>query len=165
MGRYWDHEGPHQEDYDRLQRELVQAFGETDTLEGECLRAAGKLEYEFYNNGGGNNVSGALLFLQKHFPDFRSEWWDVLAPYVTGEGGEAPEEVYECCEMIVDAVVVHVAAKNGRYSPNPEDMYDLTVKETGMEPEQNDEDGWEDDWREEDDWQEEEDLDSSAISR
>lgn len=134
MGRYWDHEGPNQADYDRLTEELVPMQGKTGTLEGEFLRAAGKLGYEFYNNGGGNNVSGALRLLRDLYPAFDYQWWDTLAPYVTGRGGKPSEEVYAACESIVDSVTVYVAGRQGNYTPSEADMRDFTVLDTGVEP-------------------------------
>ena len=125
--------------------ELVPVSGPCATLEGEFLRAAGKLGYEAYNNGCSNNVSSGLIFLKKHFPGFRDEWWTKLGPYVTGQGGQLPQAVYECCEEIVDAVVMHADSRAGVYLENPEDMLDLQVRETGLESE-----AWEDDENDED---------------
>lgn len=134
MGRYWDNEGPHQADYDRLNEALVPAQGPAESLEGEMLRAVGKLGYEFYNNGGGNNVSGALLFLKEHYPDFKESWWDDMAPHVTGNGDGMTEGLLPVCEEMVDSVVQYVAAKNGEYTPSELDMLSFTVLETGREP-------------------------------
>lgn len=137
MGRYWDGEGPQQEAANRLHTKLVPASGPADTLEGECLRAAGKVHYEFFNNGGGNNVSGPLLFLRQHLPDFDWKWWDTLAPYVTGEGalaeGDDKEAVLATCEALVDATITYVASAGGRYVPSPGDMWSFEVKATGHE--------------------------------
>jgi len=133
MGRYWDHEGPQQAEYVKLHEELVPPSGPAETLEGECLRAAGKLHHEFFNNGGGNNVSGALVFLQQNFPEFRPEWWESLAPYVTGTAVDVGEDVYDTCEQIADDVITFVRARNGNYSPSPCDMWSLQVEETGRE--------------------------------
>lgn len=135
MGRYWDHKGPQQAAYDRLVGELVPGSGPAGTLQGELLRAAGNLGYEFYNNGGGNNVSGALVFLKEHHPGFEASWWDTLAPYVTGSAGRAGHDVLEACDQIVDATVTAVLAADGRYAESPCDMLSLRVKETGLEPE------------------------------
>jgi len=140
MGRYWDNEGPHQETYDRLSGKLVPLCGNSGTLEGEFLRAAGKLCHEFYNNGGGNNVSGALRFLRDRYPNFDFAWWDTLAPYVTGRGGRAPQSVYDACEAIVDDVTVYAASRKGKYTSSEEDILNYTVEETGYEPEEPEED-------------------------
>lgn len=133
MGRYWDKEGPHQGDYDRLHEALVPMQGPADNLEGEFLRAAGNLAYEFYNNGGGNNVSGALCFLKQHYPDFKDSWWDALAPHVTGNGDGMTDGLLPVCEEIVDSVVRYVVGKNGEYTPSELDMLSFTVLETGRE--------------------------------
>lgn len=157
MGRYWDSEGPNQETHDRLVGKLVPLCGNAGTLEGEFLRAADKLTYEFYNNGGGNNVSGALRFLRDRYPDFDFAWWDALAPYVTGRGGVAPQKVYDACEAMLDSVVLHVAAKKGRYVPSEEDMHGYTVEETGYEPEERDED-------DDDDFYVDDDVDEEPVT-
>jgi len=133
MGRYWDGQGLHQADYDRLTEELIPMSGSTGSIEAESLRAASKLGYEFYNNGGGNNVSGALLFLKQHFPGFKNEWWDALAPYVTGQFPSSQEAIQATCEDIVDTVTVYVKSKNGVYTPTELDMLDFGVQETGLE--------------------------------
>ena len=149
MGKYWSHEGPQQAAYDRLHGELVPRSGPCETLEGELLRAAGKIGYEFYNNAEINNISGCLYFLREYLPGFKEAWWDTLAPHITGRGYAPRENGYQCCEEIVDATVSHVLSRNGHYQPNPEDMHDLRVEATGLEPE----------WEEAEEEEEEEKMD------
>jgi hypothetical protein len=132
-GRYWDNNGPRQADYDRLVKELVPASGKADTREGELLRASGQLGYDFYNNGGGNNVSGGLRFLKEHYPGFKESWWTALAPNVTGRVKDDLEDILPVCEDIVDKVTAYVVKRNGKYRDNEFDMLDFTVKETGLE--------------------------------
>ena len=43
---------------------LVPSSGPAETLAGEIVRACSKLRYDFYNNGMGNNTSGAINFLR-----------------------------------------------------------------------------------------------------
>ena len=62
---YWNGKGKYQEAYDSL-AENMPAMGKCDTLAGELVRAASRLGYDFYNNGMGNNTSGALNFLDHH---------------------------------------------------------------------------------------------------
>lgn len=59
---YWNNKGRYQADYDRLV-DLMPAMGECDTVAGELIRAASRLGHDFYNNGMGNNTSGAVNFL------------------------------------------------------------------------------------------------------
>lgn len=62
---YWSNKGKFQADYDRLV-ELMPPSGKSDTVAGELIRATSRIGYQFYNNGMGNNVSGALNFLRNH---------------------------------------------------------------------------------------------------
>jgi hypothetical protein len=53
---YWNSNGAYQEEYDRLWNELVPASGPCPTINGELVRAAGRLFYEFCNNGNCNAI-------------------------------------------------------------------------------------------------------------
>ena len=48
---YWNRNGKHQDEYDKLYDELVPDSGNADTLEGELLRASSKLYYRYFNDG------------------------------------------------------------------------------------------------------------------
>lgn len=54
---YWNGEGKHQEEYDRLYAELVGSSGSSETLNGELIRAASRLYHENFNNGNFNAKS------------------------------------------------------------------------------------------------------------
>jgi hypothetical protein len=60
---YWHQAGKHQADYVRLCDELIPSMGAADTVAGEMLRSATRLAYDLYNNGMGNNTSGAVNYL------------------------------------------------------------------------------------------------------
>lgn len=62
MNSYWSEQGKYQAEYTRLWN-LVPASGKCDVVAGELLRAANRLTYDFYNNGMGNNTSGAVNYL------------------------------------------------------------------------------------------------------
>lgn len=53
---YWNSNGAYQEEYDKLWKELVPGSGSCNTLHGELIRAAGRLFYEFCNNGNCNAI-------------------------------------------------------------------------------------------------------------
>lgn len=53
-GGYWGNNGAYQEEYDRLYEELVPAQGAATTTNGELIRAASRLAYDYYNNGNCN---------------------------------------------------------------------------------------------------------------
>ena len=61
---YWNNQGKHQSTYDRL-LEQMPAQGASSTVAGEMIRAVSRLGYDFYNNGMGNNTSGAVNYLDK----------------------------------------------------------------------------------------------------
>lgn len=52
--------------YEQLWKDLVPKSGESTVLAGELIRAVGRLNYDFHNNGMGNNTSGAINFLNHH---------------------------------------------------------------------------------------------------
>ena len=60
---YWNHQGKFQAAYDELVN-LMPASGKSDTVAGELVRSSSRIGYQFYNNGMGNNVSGAVNFLR-----------------------------------------------------------------------------------------------------
>jgi hypothetical protein len=47
----WDGNHPRQAEWDALWDKHVPASGEADTPYGEAIRALGRLQYEYYNNG------------------------------------------------------------------------------------------------------------------
>lgn len=54
--------------HQKLWSELVPRSGKCDTVNGELLRAANKICYDYYNNGWNcNNWSGAVIYLRNHF--------------------------------------------------------------------------------------------------
>ena len=48
---YWNRTGKHQEEYDKLYDAIVPNSGNSDTVEGEMLRAASRLYYRYFNDG------------------------------------------------------------------------------------------------------------------
>jgi hypothetical protein len=103
---FWNGGNPRQALYNKLKAELIPGNGHSKTLEGECLRAFAKIEHDAYNNGGGNNHSGALRFLKENLPGFKQQWWDTLHEYVVF-GGVNPSIKVTISE-IGEAVVSHV---------------------------------------------------------
>ena len=60
---YYNNQGKFQAEYDRMSQALISASGSCDTTAGEMLRSVTRLAYDLYNNGMGNNTSGACNFL------------------------------------------------------------------------------------------------------
>ena len=70
-------------DIETLFDQLVPFEGKCESLAGEMVRAAARLRYDFYNNGMGNNTSGALNFL-RHHSVIDKQLADYVRPYTTG---------------------------------------------------------------------------------
>ncbi|NTF18044.1 hypothetical protein G6L37_06475 [Agrobacterium rubi] len=134
MSTYWEGSGPHQEEYMRLREALVADEGMSATIEGELLCAAERLTYDQYNNGGGNNLSGAFYYLRQNLPFFKQEWTDALIPFVSGSGGlYCSNEQLRAVEEILDTTVQYVMSREGRYQENYNTWRQMNVKETGYE--------------------------------
>lgn len=54
LASYWNEKGEYQKEYDELWPQLVPASGEAETANGEAIRCASRLYYEYYNNGNFN---------------------------------------------------------------------------------------------------------------
>ena len=53
---YWNKNGAYQTEYNELYSKLVPDSGEADTIQGELIRSASRLTYDYYNNGNCNVV-------------------------------------------------------------------------------------------------------------
>lgn len=63
---YWNQTSPNFPEYQSYWNELVPDEGEANTLQGELLRMASRIMYDYYNNGFGNDKSEEAMFLNKH---------------------------------------------------------------------------------------------------
>lgn len=136
---YWNHNGRHQKAYNSLNSALVPSSGACETVEGELLRAVSKIYYDAYNNGGGNNVSGPLCFLKEKLPGFKSEWFSAIEEPAHGNGGYSKAD-YGILEEMTDTTIRYVKSKNGKYTPNEDDMWNFSGR--SREPEMDLEDSW-----------------------
>jgi len=103
---YWNHKGQYQAQYDRLVK-LMPASGRCDTLAGELIRSVSRLGYDFYNNGMGNNTSGAANFLRDRGA-ISPEVYDTIYPYTRGRlyrGHYQGDELQLALERAVDQTV------------------------------------------------------------
>ena len=145
VGKYWSGDNTHYQD---VWDQLVPANGPASTLEGELLRAASRLYYDWYNNGFGNNTSGAANFLAQNckggLPLLTA--LRTINPYIRGNNQFADDDsknIERSLEIIVDTVMAQITRAGGRYQPNTVgDLFDL------QDPD--------DPWADEDDWEEEE---------
>lgn len=67
MSSYWDNTSKYAIVANELFERLVPPYGNASTAFGEALRAAHQLVYEDNNNGWGNNVTGAVKYLEMYF--------------------------------------------------------------------------------------------------
>lgn len=113
--------------FERIWEELVPREGNAATVAGEMVRAAGRLRYDFYNNGMGNNTSGALKFLREKGAIDR-ELFDYVLPYTTGRLYQGKYE-NDLFHIAIDRIV-EMTTKMVTYNPvlmtmeNTEDMFD-----------------------------------------
>lgn len=115
--------------FERIWEELVPREGNADTVAGEMIRAAGRLRYDFYNNGMGNNTSGALKFLREKSA-IDQELFEYVLPYTTGRlyKGNYENDLFH---IAIDRIV-EMTTKMVAYNPvlmtmeNTEDMLDYS---------------------------------------
>ena len=113
--------------FERIWEELVPRKGNAATVAGEMVRAAGRLRYDFYNNGMGNNTSGALKFLREKGA-IDKELFEYVLPYTTGRtySGNYENDLFH---IAIDRIV-EMTTKMVTYNPqlmtmeNTEDMFD-----------------------------------------
>jgi hypothetical protein len=110
------------------------------------MRASSRLYYDYYNNGMGNNTSGAENFL-RNFGDKSMRMrkaLDAVHPFTRGimpERSEEPE-VKAALEVIVELTMRQILAANGNYHPNPGDMFDYSERDDPYPEEEEDEYEW-----------------------
>ena len=130
---YWNNAGKYQADYDRLLL-LMPSMGQCDTVAGELIRSASRLGYDFYNNGMGNNTSGAANFLLRHRA-IDTETHQIIYEYTRGliyRGGYAGDSLQRAIESMVDQTIEFILARPELLTaPNTVDMFDYS------EPDQN----------------------------
>jgi len=131
---YWNGNGKYQKEYDQMVNDLVPASGKCDTLAGEMIRAVSRLGYDFYNNGMGNNTSGALNFLESQGVT-DSDTFATIYEYTRGRiyhGHYNNDRLQESIEHLVDQTVGMILRNPQLMTiENQEDMFDYE------EPEQN----------------------------
>jgi hypothetical protein len=124
---YWNHQGKYQAQYDELVN-LMPAMGKSDTVAGELIRAVSKLGYDFYNNGMGNNTSGALNFIGQ-YPILDQKDFDTIYEYTRGRiynGNYDGDSLQVALEGMVDKTVEFITRNLQLVTmANSVDMLDL----------------------------------------
>lgn len=138
---FWGNDHPLSAKNDELFEALVPPLGNCPSVQGEMLRAASKIGYDWFNNGWGcNNWSGAVLFIQKNYhlfpnkPDqcFVDELMKAL-DWVHGYShGETCRLKYDgkACKTVtkIQEIIVNTILANPEPIANVTDMYDLTER-------------------------------------
>ena len=124
---YWHNAGKYQADYARLCDELIPGMGAADTVAGEMLRSATRLAHDLYNNGMGNNTSGAVNFL-KAKGAIDSKTHATIYDYTRGQlydGRYKGDSLQVAVEHAIDSVMELILANPVLTTqPNTEDMFD-----------------------------------------
>lgn len=125
---FWNRKHPLYESYLKFES-LLPVEGHCSTVEGELFRAATRICWDYYNNGFGNNWSGALNFL-KDYKMVTEKEFRALGYYSRGRcygnfeyfGGPMEIMVNEVLARVVQMIV----DRDGKYSENTFnlDMFD-----------------------------------------
>ena len=108
---YWNDNGKHQAEYKRL-IELMPGSGASTVVAGELIRAVSRLGYDLYNNGMGNNTSGAVNMLRE-LGAISDELHYTIHPYTRGrlyEGNYAGDSLQSAIEAACDSTIEHILA-------------------------------------------------------
>jgi hypothetical protein len=140
---YWNNKGTYQADYDRLVQ-LMPMSGKCETVAGELIRAASKLAYDFYNNGMGNNTSGAVNYLD-HLCVFDYDNTNVFGKiyeYTRGKiynGNYDGDELQMAIERMIDYTVQFILENPSlETQENTLDMFDFEDPEEHFYDEEED---------------------------
>ena len=125
---YWANKGKYQNDYDRL-LSLMPAMGNSDKVAGELIRAVSKLGYELYNNGMGNNSSGAVNMLRA-YGVINGDTYETIYPMTRGRiynGYYDGDPLQMAIEGAVDQTIKFILDNPIlETQENLEDMHDLS---------------------------------------
>lgn len=157
---FWNETHPLSAACTALTEELVPSEGNCATIEGEILRAANRITYDWYNNGFGcNNWSGAIYFLEEYLPMPKELEDHVVLLMKLSTGAPVPygadKDITLAVEALMERAVQYVMAFKGAYHENTEDLdlFDFSSPDYEGDDEDEDEDMWRSSW--EDDSEEE----------
>lgn len=129
---YWNNKGRFQAEYNQMSKDLMPAMGKADTVAGELIRAVSKLGYDLYNNGMGNNTSGAANYLREQGAIDR-DTFKTIYEYTRGrlyKGRYQGDSLQVAIERAVD-MTVEMILRNPQLitMPNDTDMHDLSEED------------------------------------
>ena len=97
---YWNQKGKHQAIYDAQENELIPGAGKADSLQGEVLRAAGRLYYRWYNDGDRIQQYG-----QRPESSAEDAWGFLHEAHTLLPAGEAKDALKAIAYMAADAAL------------------------------------------------------------
>ena len=128
---YYHRSGKYQADYDRLV-DLMPMSGQCETVAGELIRAVSKIGHELYNNGMGNNSSGAVNFLLSQNA-ITQDTYDEIYPLTRGRlynGNYKGDGFQLAVESAVDQTIELIRSNPELETrKNSVDMHDLADDE------------------------------------
>lgn len=132
---YWNHQGKFQAAYDELVK-LMPGMGKADTVAGELVRAISRLGYDFYNNGMGNNTSGAANFLRDKGA-IDPDTYATIYEYTRGQlyqGNYEGDSLHTAIERATDQTLEFIIRNPVLITqPNEQDMFDFEDEEERFE--------------------------------
>lgn len=148
---YWNGNGKHQEDYERLFDELVPNEGPAKSLQGEVLRAASRLYYRYYNDGEIvkygmckfelSSVENAWGFLHRLRFDYRDSLLDSISMTVESLAKINSDDIDMIfLEALVNSAIEYAGTRplvpfdgdmlDDKYAQHCEDVCGLTDEDT-----------------------------------
>lgn len=147
MDSYWNNKGKYQKEFESLFEHLVPVADNCETLGGELIRSANRLCYDFYNNGFGNNTSGALNFLNMK-DAIDKDTYSVLYPYTCGQaeywGKYEGDAVHLAVEAVMNQTIEYILANPELETEfNDECLFEYQDEfDYGCDEDENDDFGW-----------------------
>ena len=120
---YCDENGLYQAEYEKLWS-CVPSVGSCDTMQGELIRAAGKIYHDYYNNGFGNAWCAPAAFLMDHidFPESVEAMFLAHADEIICYGDKS-----KTVELMMDTVIRAAIDDCDPDSDSPGDMWDWSI--------------------------------------
>lgn len=122
---YYNETGKHQKDFEFLHK-LVPDSGPSKFLIGEIARAITRISYDYYNNGFGNNWTGAYYFLEEH-TNLDPKVAAFLREYAGGKTIELENWSAAILEKMCNDAIEFAMAHDNPRTPNPNDMLDYSA--------------------------------------
>ena len=144
---YWNGTGKYQSQFEELVK-LMPGSGNSDVVAGELIRAANRLAYDFYNNGMGNNTSGAINFLDYYcvLDADRTNIYGRIYEYTRGriyqgrcEGSDLQTAIESMMDMTIEFILAnpHLITQE-----NEDDLFKFEDPEQNFCEECDDETDW-----------------------